>query len=153
MSTSSNSNASVQQMFEQAAHLFQSALEAGIKMQEETNKTLTGIVSGMGSPQPWQEQTQRFLQKTMDMVQQNSSDAIRAINENTRTGLELLGRAFDARQANGDLASPRVKEMWETAIGSLRKNSELLVQINSRVLDSWRELVQIWSNGANRDPQ
>ena len=40
-------------------------------------------------------------------------------------------------------AQEKSREMWETAVGSLRRNTEVMVQANSRLLQSWRDMAKI----------
>jgi hypothetical protein len=63
------------------------------------------------------------------------------MSQNTRNTMELLEKAFKAREAMGQGdGQAHVKEMWETAVGSFVRNSELLLQANSRLLETWQKM-------------
>jgi hypothetical protein len=144
MSTSERSNDAASQMFGQAAKMFQTAMEAGAKMQEDSAKSLNEMISGLGAPQEWQKHAQDAMEKAIAMMQQNMDEALNVVNENTKTSLELLEKAFSARQTDAPAdVQARAKEMWETALGSLRRNTEVIVQANSRLVQSWQEMAQI----------
>jgi type I site-specific restriction endonuclease len=144
MSTAAEQTPKANEMFEQAAKLFETAIQAGIKMQEEAVHSLGDMMRGLGSPQQWQKQTQAALEQAFTAAQQNVDETIRMMNENAKTSLDLLQKAFDACQ-DGSPAETRAhaREMWETAIGSLRRNTEVMLQANNRVLESWREMAKL----------
>ena len=149
MSESSNSAAAVQPLVEQATRMFQTALEAGIKIQQESTQALTGLMKNGVSPQLWQDRTQSVVNQGLACTKENMDVAIQVVNENTKIGLELLAKAFDARHTTTEAdVQSRTKEAWETSVGSLRRNTELLVQVNRRLLESWQEVAKIvCSNG------
>lgn len=144
MSESSGTSTAVQQLVEQAARMFQTALEAGIKIQEESAKALTGLMKNGEAGPPWQQRTRSVMDQSLACAKENMDAAIQVVNENTQVGLELLAKVFDARQTTtGADVQSRTKEAWETSVGSLRRNTELLVQVNRRVLESWQEVAKI----------
>ena len=134
----------VNEAYGEAAKMFQSALEVGVRIQEQSTKAFNEMFQGLGSPQNWQQQTQDAMEKTVEMAKTNYDEAIQLMNENTRTGMQLLEKAFSVRESDlADMGQARTRELWETAIGSLRRNTEVLVQANGRLLDSWRQVTTI----------
>jgi hypothetical protein len=140
----------VNEMFSQAAQLFQNALAAGISMQEQSTKALTDIIGGFSSPQRWQEQAQTSMSQMMSAAEQNMNDAIELMTQNSKTSLELLEKAFEARQsmAEGD-GQANAQEAWETALGAFVRNAEVIVQANNRMLQSWQNMAQILQRPTN----
>ncbi len=66
------------------------------------------------------------------------------MNENAKTSLALLEKAFDARPAESDPDGRiRSREMWESAMGALRKNIQMMVEANARVIESWGGIVRV----------
>jgi len=155
MSTTKNGAEAASDMFSQAAKMFQAAMEAGAKIQEESAKSLTDLIGGFGKPQQWQMQAQKAMEKGITAARQNVDEAMKIMQENSKTSLELLERAFDAHQIDGRSdVQTRTREMWETAIGSLRRNTEVIVQANSRLLQSWQEMARIFGdNQAETKPE
>jgi sialic acid synthase SpsE len=144
MTASANNGANVNQMFEQAAKLFENALQAGIRIQQESTKSLTEMMSKAGSPQEWQKKAQTAMEQAFTTAQTNADEAIGVMNENAKSSLELLQKAFDSRQPeSASDVQARAREAWETAIGSLRRNAEVMVQSSNRVVESWKEIAKI----------
>ena len=145
MSDSKTGQNGINEMFGQAARFFQTALEAGIKIQEQSAQALTEMIGGLGSPQQWRERAEAAMEKTVAVGQQNMEEALRIMDDNTKNSLELLEKAFKARQPESaeDLAA-KSREMWETAVGSLRRNTEVMIQASGRMVKSWSEIAQIF---------
>ncbi len=144
-----DTRADVSKMFQQAAALFENAMEAGIKLQEQTTKSFSRMMSQLGSPETWQQRTQAAVEQTLSTAQQNLDETMRVMTENAKTSLDLLQEAFENRpgESGGD-AETKTRELWETAMGSLRRNTEVMVQANNRVLESWKEIAKIMRGDA-----
>jgi len=145
----STTTAGPNELFGQAIETFESAVRTGVKMQEEYTRWFTDMLSELGSPQEWQQKSQTIINESIQMAQKNFDEAIRVMNQNTKTGLELMQRAFEARQASSTSdAQNRTREIWETALGALRNNTEAVVQANSRMLETWTELAKRFRTSA-----
>jgi len=129
------------ELFDQAARMFQTAMEAGIRVQEESAKSFGQWIGQLGSPQDWQQQATAVTEQTVAAANLGISESIQLMNENTKVSLELLEKAFAAQQAaaTGD-GQEKTREMWETAIGAFRRNTEVVMQANSRLIDSWKSV-------------
>ena len=69
------------------------------------------------------------------------------MNDNAKLSFELLEKAFNSRQTEGvEDGATKVRELWETAMGGLRRNTEVLVQANSRLLESWKEVAKTFAS-------
>ena len=135
-------------LFEQAARMFDSAMQAGITVQRESTKWFTDSLGHLGSPQQWQAKGQAAADEAISLVRKNTDEAIKMMNENAKLSLELLEKAFQARAPKSDADAETVtRESFETAMGALRKNVELIVGANSRVLESWSQIGKIILDG------
>lgn len=144
--------ASANEMFAQAARVFETAIQAGIKFQEEAVRSLSAVAEAGATPGEWRKRSQAAMEHALEIAQKNVDEAIQAMNENAKTSLDLLEEAFKARQ--GETAAEtqaRTREMWEIAVGSLRRNTEVMLQANNRVLESWKEAVRIVSGPSAPD--
>jgi hypothetical protein len=141
MTAEKSPQASVNEMFGQAAEFFQNAVQAGIRIQEQGTKSMSQLMSGLSSPQQWQESAQATMTQLMETTEKNMAEAIELMNRNTKSTMELLEKAFKAREAMGQGdGQARMREMWETAVGSFLRNSEVMLQANNRLLESWQKM-------------
>jgi hypothetical protein len=140
----STATGSFNELFEQAARVFENGLRAGTTMQQETTKWFAETLRAVGSAQQWQVRNQAAIEQAMSTFQKNVDAGLKMMNENAKTSLELLERAFDARPIEPDPDShARSREMWETAMGALRKNMQMMVEANARVVESWGGIVRV----------
>jgi len=145
----STTNAGANELYNQAIETLEAAIRTGVKMQEEYTRWFTEMLGDMGSPQEWQSRSQTFLNDTVQMAQRNVDEAARIMNQNFKTAMELMQRGFEARQVNSTAdGQAKTREIWETALGALRSNTEAVVQANSRMLETWTELAKRLRGGS-----
>jgi hypothetical protein len=138
----SNSQNYANELFGQAARSFESAVQAGIKLQAESVKFLTDVLSEMGSPQKWQKKAQAVMSEMVNTSQNNIGEAIKVMNENAKTSLDVLQKAFQSQPNGTEEAQSRTLEVWETTLGILRKNTEAVLRANTRVVEAWTEMAK-----------
>lgn len=140
--------ANVSDLFRQAVETFQDAIRSGVKIQEDSAKRFTEVLRGLGSPLDWQKNTQLMVNEAIAATQRNMDESIRLMNHNAQTAMGLLQKAFEIRTngaAPGEAAAEGAAssdEMWETALGAMRTNTQVILQANARVLESWAQLAQ-----------
>jgi hypothetical protein len=74
--------------------------------------------------------------------QKNMDEAVQVMNENAKTSMDLLQKAFQTRPADSTEAQSRTLEMWETSLGFLRRNTEAMLRANTRVVETWTEMAK-----------
>lgn len=132
------------ELFEQAAKMFESALSAGLTVQRESTRWFTEAMERIGSPQQWQSRNAAVLEEAVVTARKNADQALDTMNENAKASLDLLDKAFRAGkpESAADLES-RSREAMETAIGSFRKNMEAVLHANTRAVESWSQIARI----------
>jgi hypothetical protein len=131
------------ELFSQAMGMFDSAMKTGARLQEESASWFNHMLSGLGTPQTWQKRTEEVMAEAMTTAQQNVDEALKMVEQNTHVGMDLLQKAFDARQAEtGPDAAAKTRELWETALGAMRTNAEAVLQANKKVVESWSGLAK-----------
>jgi polyhydroxyalkanoate synthesis regulator protein len=129
------------ELFDQAMEMFETALQTGVKIQEESTRRLTEMMTRFGPPQEWQKKTQSMFNEALQTTQKNVEEAIRVMNESAKRNVDLLQKAFEAGQAeNTGEAQAKARDVWEATMGAVRANAQAIVQANTRVLESWAEL-------------
>jgi hypothetical protein len=133
-------------LFKQAVEACQTALRTGAQVQEEATRRFTELLCDVGSPLNWQKNAQSMVNEAIIAAQKNVDASIGVINQNARTAMTMMQRAFEARPADGaaqETADSTVDSFWESALTALRTNTQLVFEANSRLLESWAQLVQI----------
>lgn len=139
--TSKTATGVTTELFEHAMEMWETAIQTGVKLQEESTKRFADMMTQFGPPQEWQKRTQSFVSDAIQTTQKNVEDAMRVMNESAKRTMDLLQKALDAGQVEAN-ADPQAKarDVWEATLSALRANAQAIVQANTRVLESWAEL-------------
>ncbi len=130
------------ELFRQAMSAWQSAVESGVKMQEDSAKWMRQMFDS-DSLSEWYNKGQAAAGEATAKVQQNIDEAIRVINQQAESSMKLLQKALEARQVDGRSdAGVRLAEWWEVAMDSMRINTQAMLKANSRIMGTWSELAR-----------
>jgi predicted RNase H-like HicB family nuclease len=130
-------------LFRQAISAWESAVESGVKMQEESAKWLREMCCNSNSLTEWYNKGQTMAGETIAKVQENIDEAIRVINQQAESSVRLIQKALDGRQSESPAdAKARLAEWWGLATESMRMNSQAVLKANSHMLATWSELAQ-----------
>lgn len=133
------------ELLRQAIETFQSAVKSGMRLQEESTRRFTEMLRGSNSPLDWQKMTQKAMGEALVTTQRSIDEAIRMMNQNTKTAMGMIHRALEARPESEEMASEG-QELWETVLGAMRSSSEAILKTNAQVLQSWAEFARKISN-------
>ena len=136
---------SANDLFRQAMDTFQSAIRTGVKIQEESTKRFTEMLRDFGSPMEWQKNTQSMMNEAIKATQKNIDESIRLMNHNAQAAMGLWQKAFENRSKQQQFQEEGAaggEELWESALGVLRTNTQVILQANTRVLESWAQLAR-----------
>lgn len=156
---SATSATGIGDLFRQAVETFETALKTGVSMQEETARRFTEMLRDFGSPMEWQRKGQSVVNETIVMTQKNVEESMRAINQNAKTAMNLMQKSFEARPMassgadKSEPAMPKADDLWEAALGALRTNTQVVLQANTRMMESWAQLAQDISGRMQRSAE
>jgi anionic cell wall polymer biosynthesis LytR-Cps2A-Psr (LCP) family protein len=135
-------NHAASEIFGQATRSFESAIQTGLKLQEDSVRFMTDMLNDIGSPQKWQQKTQAVMNEIISSSQKNMDEAVQVMNENAKTSMDLLQKAFQSRPADTNEAQSRTLELWESTLGIVRRNSEAALRANTRIVEAWTEMAK-----------
>jgi len=128
---------SVDDLFEQAMKNYELALKTGVKLQEESAKMWTNILSQASTPQDLGKKVKAWSDDCIPQTQKVLEEYVKLIEQNSRTSVDLLKKAVATCQAaTAQEAQSRFLSLWETSLGSLRDAAVAITQANARVADS-----------------
>ena len=81
-------------LFQQAMESFETALRAGMKLQEESVQRCVEILRDVGSPLEWERTVPAKVTKAITAMQQNVDQSIRFMNENAQQTVNLMEMAL-----------------------------------------------------------
>jgi hypothetical protein len=138
---------STNELFRQAVDTFQSAIKAGVKIQEDSTRQFIDMLRDFGSPMQWQKKGQEFVGEAVKLTQQNVEETVRAISQNAKTAMELFQKTMETRPGETEADNEaRAREMWESTMAAMRAGTETILQANAHILDSWTDLAKKFSS-------
>jgi hypothetical protein len=134
----------------QAVEGFNSALRAGLKAQEESVRWWLDAMGEAGSVQALQKKVEEFVETAIPTMQKNTQDYLKVLDENSRNSLELLKKALDTTQSDSMAeVQGKMRELWEGSLSAVRRNVQSMLQLNSRIMQSYGQLLV--RSGGNGD--
>lgn len=137
------------EVLNQAVETFNSALRAGLKVQEESVRWWLDAMGEAGSLQAMQKKAEEIVESAIPTMQKNTQEYLKALDENSRNSLELLKKAMDTTQSES-LAEVqgKMRELWESSLTAVRRNVQSMLQLNARVMQSYGQmLIRTGGNG------
>jgi hypothetical protein len=136
-------------VFQQALQAWESAVESGVKMQEEYTKWLRQSCCGTGAIKEMYTKTQSAVGETVAKVQENIDEAVRLVNQQAESSIRLVQKAMEVRQSETP-SDPQAKmtEWWEAALDTARGNTQAVLAANSRMLATWSEMARKFNGEA-----
>ena len=139
---SEKDNAQGNELFEQAMKNYEQALQAGLKLQQESAKWWMDLVNQAGSPEDWQSKVKELATETVPITQKRMEENLKILEQSSRTSLDLLSRAMDAVKADSPSAGQaKMQEMWETSLEAVRTNAAAINQANAKWVESWMQFM------------
>jgi vacuolar-type H+-ATPase subunit E/Vma4 len=134
---------SSEHVVKQAIAAWESAVESGVRMQEESARWLRETLGSSNALSEYYKKGQTATDETIAKAQETFDEALRAINQQAESSVRLVQKALDTRRsdANSD-PTAQCAAWWETATESMRTNSQSLLKANSHIVSIWSELAR-----------
>jgi hypothetical protein len=130
-------------LFRQAMTAWQSAAEAGVKMQEECAKWVRQMFCESSTLTDWYEKGQKVMSEAIAKSQENVDEAIRLMNQQAEASLKLIQKALEVRDGEAPAEAPKkLTEWWQAALETMRINNQAVLKANSRILSTWSEMAR-----------
>jgi len=130
------------ELFEQAMKNYEEALQASLKLQQESARWWMDLLTQTGSLQEWQAKLNELSSNSVATAQKSMEENLKLIEQNSKTSLQLLKKAMDT--ANADTvptAQVKLEELWEASLDALRSNAKAVSQANAKWVESCMHFV------------
>jgi hypothetical protein len=133
-------------MAEQVVKNYEQALRSGLKVQQEAGQWWNTWMNQSVPAADWQKRFPTFTNMVNDYVpaaRDRMEEVAELLEQNTRTGTELLKKAADAAKAPV-IADSQAKWMdfWTSSLEAARSSGEAVAQINRKAVDTWIDFIQ-----------
>ena len=130
------------ELFEQAMKNYEEALQAGLKLQQESAKWWMGLLSHTGSVQEWQATWNEVSSRTMSTFQKRMEENLKLVEHSSKNSLDLLKKAMDTASAETiPAAQTKLEELWQASLEGLRSNAKAISDANAKWVESWMQYV------------
>lgn len=128
----------------QAIGAWESAVDSGVRMQEEYAAWLRQMCSNSESLSQWYHKGQALAGETIVKAQQNIDEAVQLMNQQAEASMKLIQKALDIQQTETPTSDARLRfnEWWDTALDAMRTNSQAILKANSHMLNTWSDLAR-----------
>jgi hypothetical protein len=133
----------VTELFEQAMKNYEQALKTGLKLQEESSKWWSSLMSQASSPQDWQKRGKTIADNFIPETQKRTEEYLKVIEQSSRASVELLKSAVQAAQSTSvQEAQTKFLSFWEASLHALRDTAQAVTQANAKAVESWMEFLR-----------
>jgi hypothetical protein len=133
----------VTDLFEQAMKSYEQALKTGMKLQEDSAKCFSNLVSQTTTPQDWQKRMKTMTHDFIPQSQKNVDEALKIIEQTGKTSIELLKKAVESGQSvSVQDAQTKFLGLWEASLNAMRDTALSVTQANQKSIESWLAYVR-----------
>ncbi len=130
-------------LFRQAMKAWETAAEAGVKMQEECASWVRQMFCQSSTLTDWFEKGQKAVSEAMAKSQENVDEAISLMNQQAEASLKLVHKALEVRDGETPSDGPKkLTDWWQAALETMRINNQAVLKANSRILGTWSEMAR-----------
>lgn len=142
----------MQDMANQARRNYERTVRTGQRLQEEAGNWWTRMMTQTATATDWQRQftsLTHIASDVMPLAQRRMEDAMELLEENGRTGTDLMKKAIEAAQTP-NMTESQVKwlEVWTSSIKAVQNNVQAMTELSTKAIDSWIEFVRKNAEGA-----
>lgn len=127
--------------FRQAADTFKSAMESGIKFQQDAFKAVTDVYGQNESFEDGRHRIETVATDSINLIRKNSEQSQKMFDEGCRSGLETIRKSFGALEcgnghSNKD-AIDRTREVWQSAFDAMKTNLDTAAKTSAQTIENW----------------
>jgi len=126
------------ELLDQAASTYFGAVKNGLKVQEDLATRWVEMFRKADGGEFLPQAFQQAVKETVPLVQKQTDEVLKLIENSTRQSLNLMSEAFEAgRTTKPAEAQARLEKLWENSLTALRDNAEAIVRANAHLMESW----------------
>ena len=125
-------------LFDQALRNYEQALKTGLKLQEDSLRTWTGLVNQSTTPQDLQKRVKALAEEVIPQTQKVIEDNLKLVEQTSRTSIELLKKAAATAQATTvQDGQSRFLSFCEASLSAVRDTTVAITQANAKAVETW----------------
>jgi hypothetical protein len=142
--TTENTKNATCDIFQQASETFKSAVETGVKFQQDAFRSMTDSVCKGENPEDMRQRFETVTTDSMNMVRRNVEQSQKLFDEGCKTGLEMIKKNFNMfENGNGhnkDFVA-QTRDMWTNAFDAVRSTMDAAARTSVQSIENWSNFV------------
>ena len=127
------------EMFKQAADCFRSAMDTGMKFQQDAFKSMGDIFNRGEGFDDARGKFENFASDSLNLARKNVEQAQKFFDEGCKSGLEVIRKSFAATE-NGNAKRDvlcQSKDVFQSAFDAMRTTVESAARMNAQAIENW----------------
>jgi ribosomal 50S subunit-associated protein YjgA (DUF615 family) len=130
------------EVFQEAMRSYEKALKSGIELQEESVKLWKELLTKLGSPEELQAKLESMTADAFPQARKRMEEFVETFNRMSNQTIDLFEKTLGVYQATSVTdAQRRVQDLIETSLNALRVNVHSALNMNAKIIASWKDLV------------
>ena len=130
--------ATIDEVFHEAMRGYEKALKSGIQLQEESVNLWKDLLTKLYSPRELESMTADAFPKARKLME----EFVETFNRTSNQTIDLFEKMLGVYQATSVTdAQRRVQDLIESSLSALRFNVHSALNMNAKIIASWKELV------------
>ena len=124
-----------------ATDTMRSAFETGIRFQQDAVRSMNEFAK-METFEDVRVKAQDVATDSINMIRKNAEQAQEIIEENCKTGIDMLKRSFgmfDTNAKNRDNFA-QTREIWNSAFSMMKSNVDAAARMGTQAIESWSNM-------------
>lgn len=128
----------VNEFVDQALKSYEQAWKTSARMQEESARCFSNLVSQTAGPQDWLKRVKALTDEFIPQTQKSLNEGLKVLEQNSRASVELLKKAVSAAQATSPQeAQTRLLSLWESSLNTMRDTIVTATHSHQKAVESW----------------
>lgn len=128
----------VNEFMDQALKSYEQAWKTGARLQEESARFFSSLVTQTAAPQDWTKRVKALTDEIIPQTQKTLDDGLKVLEQNSRASVDLLKKAVSATQATSPQeAQARLFGLWEASLNTMRDTIVTATQSHQKAVESW----------------
>lgn len=125
-------------MFKQANETFKSAMDTGVRFQQDAFKCMSEFVGRGETFEDARSRMENVASDSINLIRKNAEQAQKSFDDGCKNGLDVIRKAFDSGNGQGtkDLMT-YTRDVWQNAFDAMRGNIETASRASTLCIENW----------------
>jgi polyhydroxyalkanoate synthesis regulator phasin len=142
--TTENTKNQTCDIFQQASETFKTAVENGVRFQQDAIRSMTDCVGRGETPEDMKHRIETITTDSLNLVRRNVEQSQKLFDEGCKTGLEMIKKNFsmfeNGNGHNKDFAA-QTRDMWTNAFEAVRNTVDAAARTSVQSMENWSSFV------------